>query len=221
LLTLSATERKKRENWHCTIPSHKRANGIHHSTCYDNSLGIAEKVGYLDIETSNLSSDFGCILSYCIKEDNGRIHGRTLTPSEIKNGVYDKELLREFCQEITHFTRVITYYGLRFDIPFLRSRCLLYHLSFPIYKQILHTDAYFVVRHKLGTLHSRRLGVVAPFYGIVSKEHPLNPTIWLKCLSGNKRALNFVFTHNKEDVVSLEKLWHKINKYTRLNKTSI
>jgi hypothetical protein len=98
---------------------------------------------------------------------------------------------------------------------------MLYNLPFPLYNEVRHTDAYLVIKHKFGTLHSRRLGVVAPFYGISAKGHPLNPTIWLKCLSGNKKALDFVWTHNKEDVVSLKKLWKKVSKYVKLNKTSL
>lgn len=214
---LSESEKKKRLKFRCK----HRHNGISHFSCYDKRNGFIEKIGYLDLETSNLKSDFGIILSYCIKEDGGKIVGRSLTPSEIKNGIYDKKLLKELCVDIRKFTRIITYYGTKFDIPFMRSRCLLYHLNFPVWKELSHTDAYYVVKHRFGTLHSRRLGVVAPFYGIESKGHPLNPTIWISCLSGNKRALSWVFTHNKEDVVSLEKLWHKICIYTNMKRTSI
>lgn len=194
---------------------------MHHPACYDKANGLYEKVGYLDIETSNLSSDFGCILSYCIKEDNGEIIGRCLTPQEIKEGIYDKNLLGELCEDLRKFTRVITYYGGKFDIPFIRSRALLHHKKFPEFGQLLHTDAYMTMKFKFRTLHSKRLGVVAPFYGIASKGHPLNPTVWLKCLSGNQNALNFVFTHNKEDVVSLEKLWHKVSVFTKMNRSSV
>ena len=217
LLTLSKVEKNKRLKFKCV----HRHNGLTHSPCYDQAHGLIEKVGYLDIETSNLSSDFGCILSYCIGDDNEKLIGRVLTPQEIKSGIYDKILLKELCADLKRFTRIITYYGSRFDIPFCRSRSLLYHLPFPTYKTLWHTDAYLVVKYKLGTLHSRRLGVVAPFYGISAKGHPLNPTVWLKCLSGNQNALNFVWSHNKEDVITLKRLWHKISQYTKLNRTSI
>lgn len=198
-----------------------RHNGLTHPQCYRDNKELTQKIGFLDIEASNLSSDFGCILSYCIVDEKGKSYKRVLTPDEIKNGIYDKNLIKQLCQDIRNFTRIITYYGSKFDIPFIRSRSLLYNLPFPAYGELNHTDAYLVVKYKLGTLHSRRLGVVAPFFNIEAKGHPLNPTIWLKCLSGNKQALSWVLTHNLEDCESLRKLWKKISKFTRYANTSV
>ena len=97
----------------------------------------------------------------------------------------------------------------------------MYHkIDFPVYKEIRHTDAWKVARKKL-KLHSNRLGVVAPFFGIEAKGHPLNGEVWLKCLSGNKEALDFVMTHNIEDVESLRKVWHRMEDYQKVDKASL
>lgn len=196
--------------------------GTEHWDCFKraNSKDI-ERVGFFDIEASSLNSNFGIVLSWCIKSDDGKLYKRIITPQEIRNGVYDKNLLIEFCDVARKFTRLIGYYSTKFDTCYLRSRCEYFNIEFPLFKELLHTDAYFVVKHKFGTLHSRRLGVACQFFGIEAKTHPLDGSIWIKCLSGDKKALNFVLTHNIEDVVSLEKLWNKISKYTRLTKTSI
>lgn len=181
---------------------------------------MVEKIGYFDIESSNLSSDFGTVLCYAIKHDKGVISNR-LTTKEIKEGIYDKRLLSDLCKDLRKFDRIITWYGYKFDIPFVRSRAILHKLNFPLYKEVCHTDAYQKAKILIRTLHSKRLGVVAGFYGIKAKEHPLNPTVWLRCLSGDIDALEFVQTHCNEDVASLEKVWKRLMPYQKLTKTSI
>jgi uncharacterized protein YprB with RNaseH-like and TPR domain len=214
---LTKDEYLKRSRFRCKCGH----NGLEHPNCYLRAnLKDVERVGFFDIEASSLT-EFGIVLSYCIKEEGGRIYKRVLTPREIREGIYDKELLTQFCKDCRSFTRLIGYYSTKYDTCYLRMRCEYYKLPFPVFKEILHTDAYQVVKHKFGTFHSRRLGVACDFFGIKAKQHPLSPTIWVKCLSGDKRALDYVLSHNIEDVVSLEKLWHRIAKYTKLTKTSI
>jgi uncharacterized protein YprB with RNaseH-like and TPR domain len=216
LKAISKTELNDRIEFKCV----HRHSGISHPQCYDQARGLVENIGYFDIESSNLSSDFGSVLCYAIKHKDGII-SKKITPQEIKNGTYDRRLLEELCVDLKKFHRIITWYGYKFDIPFVRSRAILHKCDFPLYKEVYHTDAYQVAKVLLRTLHSKRLGVVASFYGIKAKEHPLNPTIWLRCLSGNQESIDFVETHCKEDVCSLEQVWKKISPYHKLCKSSI
>ena len=213
---LSETELKKRKNFRCI----HRHDGFSHSNCYEQDNHLIEKIGYFDIESSNLSSDFGCVLCYAIKHKDGVIQN-SLTPQEIKEGSYDKRLLTDLCKDLRRFDRIVTWYGYKFDIPFVRSRAILHKLDFPLYKEISHTDAYQKAKILIRTLHSKRLGVVASFYGIKAKEHPLNPEIWLSCLSGNQKAIDFVQLHCKEDVHSLEAVWKRLAPYQKLTKSTI
>jgi len=216
LKALSKSELNDRLDFRCI----HRHNGIDHHCCYDQSKGLTERVAYFDIESSNLSSDFGTVLCYALKHKDGLI-SNSLTTEEIKNGSYDKRLLEDLCRDLRKFHRVITWYGYKFDIPFVRSRAIFHRLDFPMYKEVFHTDAYQKAKVLIRTLHSKRLGVVAAFYGIEAKEHPLNPTVWLRCLSGDQDALDFVQTHCNEDVASLEKVWKKLEPYQKLTKSSI
>lgn len=217
IYALTETELRKRKAFRC-VHHH---DGISHSSCFDQANGLIENVGYFDIESSSLTSDFGTVLTYCIKHDTGIISNK-ITPQEIKNGSYDKRLMSDLCNDLRRFDRIITWYGSKFDIPFVRSRCILYKHDFPLFKEVLHTDAYMIAKRTLRTLHSKRLGVVAQFYGIEAKEHPLNPTVWLKCLSGDQEAIDFVETHCQEDVASLQKVCERaIFPYTKLGRTSI
>ncbi len=216
LKAISKTELNDRLDFRCT----HRHDGISHHCCFDQAKGLEEKIGFFDIESSNLSSDFGTVLCYAISHKDGVI-SNAVTPKEIKEGTYDERLLTNLCQDLKKFDRVITWYGYKFDIPFVRSRAILHKLDFPLYKEVYHTDAYMKAKVLIRTLHSKRLGVVASFYGIKAKEHPLNPTIWLRCLSGDQEALDFVQTHCNEDVCSLEAVWKRLAPYQKLTRTSI
>ena len=213
---LSKTELRKRKEWKC---QHYHT-GISHPQCYDKSHGIEETIGFLDIETSNLVSNYGVVWSYCIKKANGKIISNGVTAEEIKTGVYDKRLLKDFCRDVRLFDRVITWYGKKFDIPFLRSRCLFWKLPFPIYKEIKHTDAYFIARYQL-KLSSNKLGVVAGFFGIPAKHHPLTFAIWLRAFGGDQKALDYIITHNKEDVITTERVWERLCDAIKVTNTSI
>jgi len=177
-------------------------------------------MGFVDIESSGLNAEFGIILSYCILSDEKKLFKRIIRPDELRRGVLDRGVCEDFCRDVRNFDRVIGYYSEKFDIPFLRTRCLLYNLDFPIFREIKHTDLWRIVRSKL-KLHSNRLSVAAPFFSIKAKGHPLNPAIWIACLSGNRKALDFVLTHNIEDVHSTRELFHKLENHYKLTQASI
>jgi len=216
LHALSVTEIKKRREFKC-VHHH---TGLDHPNCFDQANGLVEKVAYFDIESSNLTSDFGIVLCYALKHKDGII-SNSITPQELKEGSFDRRLMSDLCEHLRQFDRVITWYGYKFDIPFVRSRAMLHKLDFPLYKEVWHTDAYQKAKVLIRTLHSKRLGVVSNFLGIEAKEHPLNPDIWLSCLSGNQKAIDFVQTHCDEDVTSLEAVWKRLAPYQKLSKSTI
>jgi uncharacterized protein YprB with RNaseH-like and TPR domain len=183
---------------------------------------FSEEVGFFDIEASNFNADFGYLLSYAIKRKDGEIYGRALTGKEIRNYVFDKELVQECCEDLKRFHRIIVYYGTdyRFDIPFLRTRAIKYGHEFPLYKDIYVQDAYSLVKAKL-KLHRNRLESVCIEFDIPAKEHKLIPDIWQKAMAGHDESLQYIWLHNKEDVISLEKLWVKLESYTLKSKRSI
>lgn len=216
LFAMSKKERSARAKFRCV----HRHNGFRHPHCFDQENKLIEKIGFFDIETSNLSADFGVILSYCILAEDGELMKYLITPQEIKSGIFDYNLCKQFCEDVRKFDRIIGWYSEKFDGPYTRTRSCYHKLDYPIFKEVKHTDAWKVCRKKF-KLHSNRLGVVAPFFGIKAKEHPLNGEVWLKCLSGNQEALDFVLTHNIEDVQSLRQVWHKMEDYTKLYAESL
>ena len=187
---------------------------------------MKERVGFLDIEASNLRATFGIIYTYCIKELDGPIISRSISLDDLYTGVFDKNLLKQFIEDAKQFDRFVLHYGEngRFDIPFMRTRAVKWGLDFPKYKSMYVSDTYPILKNQF-KLHSNRLETACTFFDIPSKQHKLNPDVWLDMITGNKKrmkkALDYIQTHNEEDVISTEKLWKKISGYVNLGKKSI
>ena len=179
-----------------------------------------ERVGYLDIESTGLKGNWDYMLCWCIKEAGGEILGRHLTQREITGYKFDKNLTKELIDTVNKFDRIITYYGIRFDIPFIKTRAEKWGLDFPAYRDLWQTDVYFIAKANL-LLHSTRLMHVCDLLGIPSKEHKLIPDIWMKAKSGHVPSLEWIFTHCQEDVASLEMAHERLKKYTLPMKRSI
>lgn len=199
---------------------------IEHPHCYfvdkPQDGPIDERVGFFDIEASNLHADFGFIISYAFKELNRDVFGRVLKPKEIRQGIFDKHLTEQLCEDIRKFTRVIVYWGknYRFDIPYVRTRAVKWGCDFPKQKELIVNDLYDTVRSKL-RLHRNRLQTACDEFDIPSKGHRLDPKKWQMAQAGNKEALDWIYEHNKEDVISTELLWKRLVDYSSHPNTSI
>lgn len=181
-----------------------------------------EKIGFLDIEASGLKATFGYMFSYCIKELDGELIANRVTKHEILGYDFDRRLMEDVCNDLRKFDRVVVQYGsdYKFDLPFLRTRAVYFGLDFPLYKEVAVTDTHAILKSKF-KLHSNRLETACDFFGIEAKGHKLKPSIWNKALAGDDESLDYILTHNKEDVINLEALYKKICGYVAESKRSI
>ena len=202
-------------------------NGIRHIKCYEkkNHKPI-ERIGFADIETSNLKADFGMVYTWCIKEKGGPLYRGSITYRDLQSGLLDKNVVGSFVSCASGFDRLIFHYGenTRFDIPFLRTRAVRWGIEFQKHRDLFVSDTYPILKNKF-KLRSNRLQAACQLFEIKSKGHPLDLHIWAKMQSGNKRmineALKYIMSHNIEDVESLEALWEKISPYTQIGRSSI
>jgi uncharacterized protein YprB with RNaseH-like and TPR domain len=224
---LSKKEYKNRLNFRCV----HRHNGLpikgEHPNCYDQATGQVENIGFLDIESSNLTASFGIVYCYALVGMTGKPYSRTVTLKELETEQYDAKLLEDFIEKVKGYTRLIVHYGsdYKFDIPFLRTRAVYWRLPFPEYKFLYANDTYSIAKSKF-KFHSNRLETICDFLDIPAKKHKLKPQIWLKMFTGNsyemQKALDYITVHCKEDVVSLRSVWKRFYKYTMWwNKKSI
>lgn len=198
---------------------------LSHPNCLEQYIGYKPKVGFLDIETSNFSASFGVVVTWSIKEENGKIYDGFLRDEDfdVGKGNYDKRILAECVDAMMMFDRLVVYWGKdrRFDIPFLRTRAVSMGVGFPLYQENIVTDLYDVVKNKF-KFGRNSLYAACSQLGIASKDTPLTPQTWMDATIGrDKKAMKLILAHNHEDVISTEALWHRINSFANLTKTSI
>jgi uncharacterized protein YprB with RNaseH-like and TPR domain len=199
--------------------------GLEHYDCYARENGTDfPRVGFLDIETSNLDANFGIILTYAIKEqDSGHVYCDSLNKEDIDTFAPDKSdyrVVSNLVSDIMLFDKVVTFYGKRFDIPFTRTRALINGIAFPFFGSIKHDDVYFWAKFKL-RLNSNRLEVVArTLFGETQKNH-IEYKYWVGGTRGDKESLEYILDHNIRDVDELERVYNVLVDYARRLDTSI
>jgi len=227
--------KKKEMTW---LMTHKCSHGhtyMEHPSCFyreqPDTSPLKERIGFLDIESTNLKASFGYVISWAIKEKGGKLYHDLVTREEIlreadtklKSPVkIDYRILKEFYNTVTKFDKIFVYWGKnrRHDIPYLRHRCLKAGVDFPLYREVICIDIYDWTKSFL-SMHSYRLGAVCQEFGIPAKQHPLTGQVWIKANAGNEKALEFILEHNDEDVICLEPVYKMLEPFARLQKTSI
>jgi uncharacterized protein YprB with RNaseH-like and TPR domain len=179
-----------------------------------------KRIAYFDIEASDLTANWGMMLSWCIKyRGDDKIREGVITKKEIFDFKFDKRIFEELMEELKNVDILVTYYGTGFDIPFARTRTLYHGLEFPAYGSMYHWDLFYKVRSKLKT-HRKSLEVVTKFYGIEGKTH-LEPDMMFKAQYGHPEAMKQLLHHNREDVIILEKLHDLLWSHSKWIRTSI
>jgi len=218
--------RKKDIEWlhtHYCKHSHRYTS---HYNCYlkekPEDSPFFEKIAFLDLECSNLHADFGMIFSYALKELDGPIIGRVVTRREMLSEIFDRKLVEECVRDIKKFHRIVVHYGKpgRFDIPFLKTRAVLYGIEFPGYRDLYVEDTYDLAKRNL-RLHRNRLESICEFFEIPAKAHKMSPKMWQKAQAGNEGSLQWIWEHNVEDVVSLEAVWKLLKDFSYRPRASI
>lgn len=158
----------------------------------------------MDLETSHLRADFATIITGAVKEYGGptKVFVRDNLPSSD-----DRRLLRAIRDELEKYDVVITYYGLKFDMPMLNSRLMRWGMK-PLTRKF-QIDCYPIVKRTINTT-SRRLMTVSEFLGVQGKGRVV-PREWVEAAyDGNKAAIANIAKHNKEDVEVLEEVYDLI-----------
>ena len=212
--------KKKEINWLSTHKCKHSHSYLEHYNCYIQENPLQQKVGFFDIETSNLKANYGICFCYCIKTQNkDEIKHRTITRDELLKDL-DRGVIAQCIKDLSEYDRIITFYGKRFDYPFVRTRALAHNLDFPIYGQQFHDDVYFIIKHKF-CLNSNRMEVACrTLLGETEKNH-VDANYWIRALQGDKKSLSYILDHCKRDVRDLEKLYNKVINFSRGQDASI
>lgn len=164
-----------------------------------------------DLETSDLNANGGFIIAASIVDttEPDTVHRSFRVddyPAWVSDPWNDLELIRDLCKELGRADSWVTYYGKRFDHPFLNTRILYWrgkgekvdHL-----KTVPHIDLYDTAKRRL-KLHSNRLQVVSDLLGHGDKT-PLQLPAWRKAAGGHKPSIDYVVEHCDRDAIILAK----------------
>jgi len=126
--------------------------------------------------------------------------------------ITDRRIVETLVDHFWKYDRLVTHYGCKFDIPFIRTRALIHNILFPEYGYIWHTDVWRIARNKL-RLNSNRQGSVArAIQGL---------QVQFGGARERKEALDYVLQHNEYDVKQGEKNYLLLLPFIRETKTSI
>jgi DNA polymerase elongation subunit (family B) len=131
----------------------------------------------------------------------------------------DKSVCKQLIKDLQEYDIIMTFYGTKFDIPFVRSRCLSYGLKFPVFGTVKHKDIFYMVRNKM-KMHSSSLESACALLGIEGKNH-IKGNIWIRAKYGNDKYLKYVQDHCDRDVIITEKLHKRLEDFVRTNSKSI
>lgn len=207
----------------CTTHRHTY---LEHRRCYiREQLGIKEeRIGFLDIETSALDATWGCVLCWCILDEDGKIYKDYVTKDDIdrygRTGKIDKRILRTFVETSARFDRFVTHNGARFDVPFLRTRAVICGERFPTYGAVYHIDT-LVALWKKFRLSANGLGAATQMLRGKTEKNHLSQALLHEFLRGKDWARKFVVNHCERDVRDTKELFKIVSPYIRITKTSI
>lgn len=178
------------------------------------------RIGYLDIECTNLKGNMGYILSWVMMirdTQKGGERGKiiktvhaVITKQDIdaSDGRHfeDKRIVEELVKAIKKYKIDLLighyFYGkYRMDIPFIRTRCIMNKVhGYPKYKQVKYGDT-----HRMGgngySVHRWSLDAIGDMMGVTTKKTPVSGRHWQLAARGKPNSLRYVLHHNKNDVI--------------------
>lgn len=214
----------KRTNYKC-IHHH---NGISHKNCYDKENGYQERKVFLDIETGGLDAAFDIVYCFVLRSisDPEVYYTEAITENDRKNGLADKRVLGNLCDALWHYDRIVTHYGSnwRFDIPFVRTRCIRLGLDFPKQGMLYVSDTYPMAKKLLKIASYRQNSIARAILGyddktIIDSEH------WRNTKYGTRKqrveAIKYIIDHCVQDTLQGTQNYLKLLPFCKEGRTSI
>ena len=175
------------------------------------------KIGYLDIETSSLQGDFGFILSWSLLVKDVKTNKLEMRHDYITKKDYayaerkgdadfrDERILKSLIEAMADVDLFIGHWFIgkhRHDIPYIRSRCAINHISgFPKHRMVRYGDT-----QKWGSqihrLRSFGLATLADAFEIRTQKTPITSKAWKNAIAfASTKDVEYIVDHNDKDVV--------------------
>jgi len=173
------------------------------------------KIGYVDIEATNLKAQIGHILSIVnvvrdVQTDkviDTRVYrvSKAEMESSLKRGVMDcdKRIIKEFFEDAVDCDMLVGHWfhgRKRFDMPFLRTRAMLLKIddTIPNYGYWRFGDTWRLGSQTLNSL-GYRLNTLGQILGSPVEKTKLSGVQWWLASHCDKRGMDYVVDHNVKD----------------------
>lgn len=180
------------------------------------------RLGFFDIETSNLYANVGYMLSWGLMLTDGTIFGDSITRREIMSDALEPDYrVVKSCMDTIkkNVDCVVTFNGDRFDLPFLWSRTQKLGIWYPGYGEKLHLDLYWQARKHFRTTN-KRLGTLSEFLEMAPKDH-YDVTVWNRARRGSEAALQHIYDHCIADLHITQDLLIALGPYAKWTRRSM
>jgi DNA polymerase elongation subunit (family B) len=168
------------------------------------------RIGYnLNITPENIINERAIICISYKWEDEDKIY--TLTWDQ---NLCDKQMLIKFIEVANKADEMIAHNGDRFDIKWIRTRCIFHRIPmFPNYKTL---DT--LKKAKSGfNFNSNKLDYIAQYLGVGAKVKHSGFDMWKGVMSNDKNALSEMVHYCEGDIVVLEDVYLTMQNYIKQN----
>jgi hypothetical protein len=173
------------------------------------NVGIFWRSGYnITIQPDDIIKERAIICVSWKWEGSDKVHNLTWDKNQC-----DKKLLKAFIKELNKADEAIAHNGDRFDIKWLRTRCLFHRLEmFPQYQTIdtlKHAKSQF-------NFNSNKLDYIAKYLGVGAKIKHEGIDMWKSIIfEKDQDALKRMVEYCDMDVIVLEKVFEELQPYTK------
>lgn len=170
-------------------------------------IGYFWRPGYsLNIPYQNIITE-SAIICICYKwEDSEHVHSMTWDSGD------DKEMLRKFIDIAVTADEVVAHNSDRFDLPWVRTRCLFHRIKCP--NNFVTFDTLKAIKGQM-RLNSNRLDYVANYLGVGGKMETGGFDLWKGVMNGDRKSLRTMVEYCKQDVALLERVFKEIYVYSK------
>lgn len=182
------------------------------------------RIAFTDGEMTNLSADFGQLLCAGIAEYN------PVTAREIAKGArpwknvrvlelpdyanrrwVDGPLAIAWRDALEEYDIIVTWNGVRFDLPFLNTRLVRYGAKEYVPRR--HKDLMYTARFRLKMTNAQQ-DTISKFYRVPERygvqKTPMYPEQWCKAMGGHRPSYQYIITHCANDIKVLAALWQEM-----------
>ena len=174
------------------------------------NIGYFWRAGYkLNIGAENIIEERKIICISWKFEDENKVSHLTWDKNQC-----DKQMLIDFIKVANTADEIIGHNGDRFDIKWIRTRCIYHRIPiFPDYRSLdtlKKAKAHF-------NFNSNRLDYIAKFLGVGAKVKHEGFDMWIKCMKGDEEALQSMVNYCDGDIVVLEDVYLTMQNYIKHN----